>query len=153
MQRMEHFRPLLILMTSSLCNHYLVMNRIHIQISHSVLLVSTPRIVIVMRDMLLAYTVKVSLLIFASIVVNNISINITNSLSIIEPCINGTIRLRGSTYATYGRVELCVSGIWGTVCNTFWDDQDASVVCRQLGFALHGKISYYHSYSIAIFEN
>ena len=58
---MEHSKPLLILMTSSLYNHYLVMT--HIQISHSVLLVSTPRVVvIVMGDMLLAYIVKVSLL-------------------------------------------------------------------------------------------
>ena len=133
---MEHSRPLLILMTSSLYNHYLVMT--HIQISHSVLSVSTPRVVvIVIRDMLLAYTVKVSLL---SIGMKTYISIINNSLFITEPCISGTIRLRGSTYATYGRVELCISGTWGTVCNTFWDDQDASVVCRQLGFAPHGKV-------------
>ena len=57
-----------------------------------------------------------------------------------EFCANGTIRLRGSSYATYGRVEVCMNGYWGTVCDDFWDDRDAGVICRQLGFSPHGKL-------------
>ena len=33
-----------------------------------------------------------------------------------------------------GVVELCVGGKWGAVCNEEWDNFDATVVCRQLGF-------------------
>lgn len=33
-----------------------------------------------------------------------------------------------------GRVEICINNRWGTVCNDQWGNEEASVVCQQLGF-------------------
>ena len=49
-------------------------------------------------------------------------------------CNHGTVRLVGGRYSYRGRVEICINGVWGTVCDNSWDYSDAYVVCRQLGF-------------------
>ena len=60
--------------------------------------------------------------------------------SSIESCsLDGAVRLIGGQTNSEGRVEYCSGGVWGTVCDRYWDAVDASIVCNHLGYPSHGK--------------
>ena len=39
-----------------------------------------------------------------------------------------------------GEVQVCSSAVFAGVCDVSWDNRDASVVCRQLGFSPYGTV-------------
>ena len=52
-----------------------------------------------------------------------------------------------------GRVELCHSGVWGTISDHrhHWSAQESMVVCRQLGYKFKGMINKLHTLVIIAF--
>ena len=53
-------------------------------------------------------------------------------------CADGNVRLMNGTSSTEGRVEVCYNGTYETVCDDFWDELEARVVCNQLNFTSPG---------------
>ena len=39
-----------------------------------------------------------------------------------------------------GRVEVCLNNKYSTVCARLWGNEEASVICRQLGFTQGGSM-------------
>ena len=58
---------------------------------------------------------------------------------IVAHCTYGDVRLADGSDSSEGRVEICINNQWGTVCDDVWDNNDAGVVCRQVGNYSNGQ--------------
>ena len=67
------------------------------------------------------------------------TLNLLNiNCSFFKACTNGNVRLVGGSTGKEGLIEICANGTYGTVCDDFFDELEAMVVCRQLGFSDQG---------------
>ncbi|XP_052690988.1 cell death abnormality protein 1-like [Crassostrea angulata] len=54
-----------------------------------------------------------------------------------QPCPH-YIRLVNGNTTSMGRIEVVTNGVWSTICDSKWDNYDATVVCKQLGLGKYG---------------
>ena len=52
-------------------------------------------------------------------------------------CVGGAVRLVGGPTMREGRVQMCYSGKWHSVCGDRWSEtgNEANVVCSTLGYS------------------
>ena len=55
-------------------------------------------------------------------------------------CTEGDVRLTGGETVMEGRVEVCHNQTWWAVSTSYWDFNDATVVCRHLHYPANCKL-------------
>ena len=59
-------------------------------------------------------------------------------------CVDGQVLLYNGSYLspnlTEGTVLVCYNNTYGAVCDDFWDELEARIICRQLGYGENGTL-------------
>lgn len=50
-------------------------------------------------------------------------------------CTTGDVKLTSGSNKYEGRVEICKNRVWGSICDSGWNDRSAYAVCRQLEYS------------------
>ena len=69
---------------------------------------------------------------------NNNNIYCNSLILTLVQCQTGSVRLSYSTVPLEGTLEICSNETWHTLCDSCWDNNDAAVVCHQLGYSRIG---------------
>ena len=65
-------------------------------------------------------------------------------------CNDTDVRLVAGTREWNGRLEVCINGQWGSVCERHFEEIDAQVVCRELGHPADSKILYEYTFMVVV---
>ena len=60
-----------------------------------------------------------------------------------ENCSDLDIQLAEGTSSNTGKIKVCVSQHWSTICGLYFDSEDSAVVCSYLGFQRYGNSLFY----------
>ena len=75
-------------------------------------------------------------------------------VTLLDDCKEGEVRLLNGTDESNGRVEFCKDGIWVTLTICWWNEDVASIICKQLGYPYEGlyKNCMYYTCHVKLFH-
>ena len=65
---------------------------------------------------------------------SNIQIRQTNNVQLTGYLYLFSVRFQENYLQPWGRPEVLQNGVWSSVCDLNWDNKDATVLCKQMGY-------------------